>query len=75
MHTLRRASRSEIDNKLTNKRQHNKYLLQYIGYMFGPVYRSSSGLHRNKSQVLFRCWDPNIFYNCERTENQILDKM
>ena len=41
-------------------RQHNKYLLEYIGYMYRPVNRSSSGLHRNKSQVLFRYWDRNI---------------
>ena len=34
---------------------------KYIGYMFRPVNRSSSGLHRNKSQVLFRYWDPGIF--------------
>jgi len=50
-----------LSNKLTSTRQHNKYLLQYIGYMFRPVNRSSSGLHRNKPQVSFRYWDPNIF--------------
>ena len=47
--------------KLTNTLQHNKYLLQYVGYMFRPVNRPSSGLQQNKSQVLFRYWDPNIF--------------
>ena len=49
------------DNKLTSTRQHNKYLFEYIGYMFRTVNRSSSGLQHNKSQVLFRYWDPNIF--------------
>jgi len=29
--------------------------------MFRPVNRSSSSLQQNKSQVLFRYWDPNIF--------------
>jgi len=47
--------------KLTNTRQHNKYLLEYIGYMFRPVNRSSSGFQQNKSQVLFKYWDPCIF--------------
>ena len=46
---------------MTDTRQHNRYLLQYIGYMFRPVNRSSSGLQRNKSQVLFRYWDPDVF--------------
>jgi len=50
-----------LNNKLTITRQHNKYLLECVDYMFRPVNRSSSGLHRNKSQVLFRYWDPNIF--------------
>ena len=54
-------TQTPIDNKLTNTRQHNKYLLEYIGYMFRPVNRSSSGLQQNKSQVLFRYWDPTIF--------------
>ena len=40
-------------NKLTNTRQQNKCLLQYTGYMFRPVSRSSSGLQQGKSQVLF----------------------
>jgi len=35
---------NEINDKLTNIRQHNKYLLEYIGYMFRPVNKSSSGL-------------------------------
>jgi len=52
---------NERNNDLTNTRQHNKYLLQYIGYMFHSVNRSSSGLQQNKSQVLFRYWDPSIF--------------
>ena len=52
---------NEINNKLTRTRQHSRYLLQYVGYKFRPVNRSSSGLHRNKSQVLFRYWDLNIF--------------
>ena len=52
---------NEINNKLTSTRQHNKYLLDHIGYMFRPVNRSSSGLQQNKSQVLFRYCDPNIF--------------
>ena len=52
---------NEIHNNLTNTRQHNNFLLEYIGYMFRPVNRSSSGLQRNKSQMLFRYWDPNIF--------------
>ena len=52
---------NELNNKLISTRQHNKYLLEYIGYMFRPVNRSSSGLHRNKSLVLFRYWYPNIF--------------
>jgi len=40
---------NEVYNKFTNVRQHNKYLLEHIGYMFRPVNRSSSGLHQNKS--------------------------
>jgi len=32
-----------IYNKINNIRQHNKYLLEYICYMFRPVNRSSSG--------------------------------
>jgi len=40
-------------HKLTNTRQHNKCLLEYIGYMFRPVNRSSSGPQQSKSQVLF----------------------
>jgi len=52
--------RKHINNKLTHTRQHNKYLLEYIGYMFRPVNRSSSGLQQNKSKVLLKNWDPNI---------------
>ena len=40
---------NELSNKLTSTRQHNKYLLEHIGYMFRPVNRSSSGLDRNVS--------------------------
>jgi len=35
---------NKVYNKFTNKRQHNKYLLDHIGYMFRPVTRSSPGL-------------------------------
>ena len=35
--------------------------LEYIGYMFRPVNRSSSDLQQNKSKVLFKNRDPNIF--------------
>ena len=52
---------NEINNKLTSTRQHNKCLLEHIGYMFRPANRSSSGLQQDKSQVLLRNWDPNIF--------------
>ena len=38
---------------MTNTRQHNKCLLEYIRYMFQPVNRLSSGLQQSKSQVLF----------------------
>ena len=41
----------EINNKLINTRQHNKYLLEYIGYMCRHVNRSSSDLQQNKSWV------------------------
>jgi hypothetical protein len=51
---------NEVYNKFTNTRQHNKYLLEHIGYMFRPVNRSSSGLQQNKSKVMLRNWDPNI---------------
>jgi len=52
---------NELNNKLTSTLPHNQYLLEHIGYMFRPVDRSSSGLQQNKSQALFRYWDPNIF--------------
>jgi len=42
-----------IKTNLINTRQQNKRLLQYTGYMFRPVNRSSSGLQQSKSQVLF----------------------
>jgi len=35
--------------------------LECIGYMFRPVNRSSSGHQSNKSKVLLRYWDPNIY--------------
>jgi len=35
--------------------------LEYIGYMFRPVNRSSSGHQSKKSKVLLRYWDPNIY--------------
>jgi len=57
---------NEVYNKFPNTRQHNKYLLQQIGYMFRPVNRSSSGLQQNKSKVLLRNWNPNIFYSCKQ---------
>jgi len=41
--TLHQELYSPIKKKYI--RQHNKYLLEYIGYIFGPVNRSSSG-HR-----------------------------
>ena len=50
-----------MHHKLTKTCQHNKYLLEYIGNMFRPVNRSSSGLQQNEFQVLFRYWDSNIF--------------
>jgi len=64
---------NEIYNKFKNIRQHNKHLLEHTGYMFRPVNRSLSGLQQNKSKVLLRNWDPNIFlpdfvfvYNCKK---------
>jgi len=42
-----------IKKKLSNTCQHNKRLLEYTGYMFRPVTRSSPGLQQSKSQVLF----------------------
>jgi len=52
-------------DKFTDIRQQNKYLLEYIGYMFRPVNRSSSCHQYSESEVLFRHWDPNI-YNCKQ---------
>ena len=49
-----------------NIRKHNKYLLKHTGYMFRAVNRSSSGFQQNKSKVLLRNWDPNVFYNCKQ---------
>jgi len=66
---------NELTNKFTNTRQHNKYLLQYIGYVFRHVIRSSSGLHRNKSQVLSRYWNPNIFVIVNVHKVLIMSKM
>ena len=34
---------NEVYDKFTDIRQHDKYLLEYLGYMFRPVNRSSSG--------------------------------
>jgi len=56
---------NEVYNKFTNIHQHNNYLLDYIGYMFRPANRSSSGLQWNKSKVLLENWDPNILYSCK----------
>jgi len=36
------------------------FYLEYVGYMFRPVNRSSSGHQSNKSNVLLRYWDPII---------------
>ena len=52
---------NELHNKLISTRQLKKYLFKCVGYMFRSVNRSSSGLLRNKTQVFFRYWDPNIF--------------
>ena len=43
-----------VYNKFTDIRQHDKYLLEYLGYMFRPVNRSSSGHQYSESEVLFR---------------------
>jgi hypothetical protein len=48
---------NEAYNKITNIRQHNKYLFEYIGYMFRPINRSSSGHQKSEPKVLFRYWD------------------
>ena len=45
---------NEVYDKFTDIRQHNKYLLEYLGYMFRPVNRSSSGHQYSESEVLFR---------------------
>ena len=47
-----------VYDKFTDIRQHNKYVLEYLGYMFRPVKRSSSGHQYSESEVLFRYWDP-----------------
>jgi len=57
---------NEVYNKFTNIRQHKKYLLEHIGYMFRPVNTSSSGLQQKKSRVLLRNLDTNIFYSCKQ---------
>ena len=49
----------EVYDRFTDIRQHNKYLLEYLDYMFRPVNRSSSGHQYSESEVLFRYWDPN----------------
>jgi len=53
-------------NKFANIRQHNNYLLDHIGYMFGPLNRSSSGLQQNKSHVFLKKLVPNILYICKQ---------
>ena len=47
---------NEVYNKTTNirVRQQNKYLLEYISYMFRHVNKSSSGHRLSESKVLFR---------------------
>jgi len=57
-----------VYDKFIDIRQHNKYLLEYLGYMFRPVNKSSSGHQYSESEVLFRHWDPNIYniYNCKQ---------
>ena len=52
---------SDVYSKVTGIRQHKKHLLEYIGYMFRPVNRLSSGHQSSKSKVLLRYWDPNIY--------------
>jgi len=36
-----------------------------VGYMFRPVNRSS-GFQQNKSRVLLKDLDPNVFHSCEQ---------
>ena len=55
---LRQCNISTIKSLI---RQQNKYFLEYIDYVFRPVNRSSSGHQSNKSKVLLRYWDPNIY--------------
>ena len=43
---------NEVYDKFTAIRQHNKYLLEYLGYTFRPVNRSSSGHQQIESKVL-----------------------
>ena len=61
---LERASRSAL-TKYTIKSlvyvSTTNIYLEYIGYMFRPVNRSSSGHQSNKSKVLLRYSDPNIY--------------
>ena len=49
-----------VYDKFTDICQHNKYLLEYLGYVFRPVNRSSSGHQYSESEVLFRYWDPSL---------------
>ena len=61
---LERAARSAL-TKYTVKSlvyvSTTNIYLEYIGYMFRPVNRSSSSHRSNKSKVLLRYWDPNIY--------------
>jgi len=45
---------------LVNVSTTNIYL-EYVGYMFRPVNKSSSGHQSNKSNLLLRYWDSNIY--------------
>jgi len=57
---------NDVYNKFTNRRQHNNYLLDHIGYMFRPVNKSSSDLQQNNWKVLLENWDHNILYSCKQ---------
>jgi hypothetical protein len=64
MAVLQRASWSALTKYTTNSLVYvstTDIYLEYIGYMFRPANRSSSGHQSNKSKVLLRYWDPNIY--------------
>ena len=64
MDSLERASRSALTKytiKLLVYVSKTNIYLDYIGYMFRPVNRSSSGPQSNNCKVLLRNWDPNIY--------------